>query len=56
MQNDIKLEDISNLITLSFSYQCRKTRLVDSVSHGRHKSMECMCAYWGSPKANFQNK
>ena len=26
------------------------------VIHGRHTSMECMCAYWGSPKVNFQNK
>ena len=24
--------------------------------HARHTSMECMCAYWGSPKVNFQNK
>jgi hypothetical protein len=23
---------------------------------GRHTSMECMCAYWGSSKVNFQNK
>ena len=25
-----------------------------SVIHGRHISMECMCAYWGSPNVNFQ--
>ena len=56
MQNAIKLENISNLITSPSSYQCRKTRLVHFVIHGRHTSMECMCAYWGSPKINFQNK
>ena len=55
MQNAIKLENISNLITSSSSY-CRKTRLVHFVIHGRHTSMECMCAYWGSPNVNFQNK
>jgi hypothetical protein len=56
MQNVIKLENISNLITSPSSYQCRKTRLVHFVIHGRHTSMtmECMCAYWGSPKVNFQ--
>jgi hypothetical protein len=26
------------------------------MNHGRHISMECMCAYWGSPNVNFQNK
>jgi hypothetical protein len=58
MQNAIKLENISNLITSPSSYQYRKTRLVHFVIHGRHTSMECMCAYWasGSPKVNFQNK
>jgi hypothetical protein len=56
MQNAIKLENISNLITSPSSYQCRKTKLVHFVIHGRHTSMECMCAYWGSPKVNFQNK
>jgi hypothetical protein len=58
MQNAIKLENISNLITSPSSYQiqCRKTRLVQFVTHGRHTSMECMCAYWGSSKVNFQNK
>jgi hypothetical protein len=54
------LENISNLITSPSSYQCirRKTlRLVHfPVIHGRHISMECMCAYWGSPNVNFQNK
>jgi hypothetical protein len=52
------LENISNLITSPSSYQCirRKTRLVHFVFHGRHISMECMCAYWGSPNVNFQNK
>ena len=60
IQNAIKLENISNLITSLSSYQCirRKTwRLVHfPVIHGRHISMECMCAYWGSPNVNFQNK
>jgi hypothetical protein len=56
MQNAIKLENISNLIVSPSSYQCRKTRLVHFVIHGRHTSMECMCAYWGSTKVNFQNK
>ena len=56
IQNAIKLENISNLITSPSSYQCRKTRLVHFVIHGRHISMECMCAFWGSPNVNFQNK
>ena len=60
IQNAIKLENISNLITSPSSYQCirRKTwRLVYfPVIHGRHISMECMCAYWGSPNVNFPNK
>jgi hypothetical protein len=42
MQNAIKLENISNLITSPSSYQCRKTRLVHFVIHGRHTSMEWM--------------
>ena len=56
MQHAIKLENISNLISSPSSYQiqCRKTRLVHFVIHGRHTSMECMCTYWGSPKVNFQ--
>ena len=33
MQNAIKLENISNLITSPSSYQCRKTRLVHFVIH-----------------------
>ena len=43
IQNAIKLENISNLITSPSSYQCirRKTRLVYFVIHGRHISMEC---------------
>jgi hypothetical protein len=41
MQNAIKLETISNLITSPSSYQCRKTRLMHFVIHGRHTSMEC---------------
>jgi hypothetical protein len=27
---------------------------VHFVIYGRHISMECMCAYWGSPNVNFQ--
>jgi hypothetical protein len=42
MQNAIKLKNISNLITSPSSYQCRKTRLVHFVIHGRHTSMECI--------------
>jgi hypothetical protein len=30
--------------------------IIDFVIHDQHTSMECMCAYWGSPKVNFQNK
>jgi hypothetical protein len=41
MQNAIKLENISNLITAPSSYQCRKTKLEHFVIHGRHTSMEC---------------
>jgi hypothetical protein len=51
-----KLENNSNLITSPSSYQCRKTRLVHFVIHGQQTSMECVCAYWGSPKVNLQNK
>ena len=60
IQNAIKLENISNLITSPSSHQCirRKIRLVYFVIHGRRILMECMCAYchWGSPNVNFQNK
>ena len=42
IQNAIKLENISNLITSPSSYQCRKTRLVHFVIHRRHASMECI--------------
>ena len=60
LQNAIKLKNASNLITSPSSYQCmhRKTwRLVHFlVIHGRHISLKCMCAYWGSPNVNFQNK
>ena len=59
LQNAIKLENISNLITSPSSYQCRKTtkaRLVHFVILVRHTSMECMCAHWGSPKVNVHNK
>jgi hypothetical protein len=53
IQNAIKLENISSLITSPFSYQCicRKTRLVHFVIHGRHISMECMI-----PKCKFSKQ
>jgi hypothetical protein len=44
MQKAIKLENISNLIASPSSYQCRKTRLVHFIIHGRNTSMERMCA------------
>jgi hypothetical protein len=56
MQNAIKLENISNLITSPSSYQCRKARLVHFVIHGRHTPMACMCAYWGIPKGTFSKQ
>jgi hypothetical protein len=53
MQNAIKLENISNLITSPSSYQCKKTRLVPFIFHGRHtsksKSMDGCLKYF------FQN-
>ena len=45
------MENISNLITSSSIYQCRKPRLVHFVIHGRHTSMY-MCAL-GIPKGKF---
>jgi hypothetical protein len=42
MQNAIKLENISNLITSPSSYQCRKTRLVPFVIHGRYQWNVCV--------------
>ena len=56
MQNAIKLENISNLITSPSSYQCRKTRLAHFAIHGPHTSMECMCAYKGIPKGKFSKQ
>jgi hypothetical protein len=52
MQNAIKLENISNLITSPSSYQCRTTRLVHFVIQGRHTSMECIivCVRTGDPQ------
>ena len=53
MQNAIKLENISNLITSPSSYQCRKTRLVHFVIHGRHTSMPRqwnVCVRTGDPQ------
>ena len=52
MQNTIKLENISNLITSLSSYQCRKTRLVHFVIHGQHPSMSRqwnVCVRTGDP-------
>ena len=57
IQNAIKLENISNLITWPSSYQCirRKTRLVSKlvhfVIHCRHISME-----WMIPKCKFSKQ
>jgi hypothetical protein len=58
MQNAIKLENISNLITPPSSYQCRHkvSAFCYSWPTQSHTSMECMFAFWGSPKVNFQNK
>ena len=56
MQNAIKLENISNLITSPSRITVNIIRLVHFVIHGRNTPMECMCAYWGSPKVNFQGK
>ena len=59
IQNAIKLENISNLITSLSNYQCicRKTwRLVHfPVIHGRHISMECVCVL-GIPKCKFSKQ
>jgi hypothetical protein len=54
MQNAIKLENISNLdlITSPSSYQCRKTRLVHFVIHGRHINGMYVCVL-GIPKGKF---
>ena len=57
MQNAIKLENISNLITSPSSYQCKKTRLVHFVIHGRHTSMECsIVCVLGIPKGTFSKQ
>jgi hypothetical protein len=60
IQNAIKLENISNLITSPSSYQyiCRKTRLVHFVIHGRHISMECIwyVCVLGIPKCKFSKQ
>jgi hypothetical protein len=58
MQNAIKLENISNLITSPSIYQCRKTRLVHFVIHGRHTSMECIeyVCLLGIPKGKFSKQ
>jgi hypothetical protein len=61
IQNAIKLENISNLITPPSSYQCirrnKVSGIVHFVIHGRHISMpmECMCAL-GIPKCKFSNQ
>jgi hypothetical protein len=59
LQNAIKLENISNLITSPSSYQCirRKARLVYFVIHDRHISMECMwLCVLGIPKCIFSKQ
>ena len=60
IQNTIKLENISNLITSPSSYQCirRKTRLVHFVFHGRPISMECIwyVCVLGIPKCKFSKE
>jgi hypothetical protein len=58
MQNAIKLENISNLITSPSSYQCRKTRLVHFAIHGRHTSFHSMelCVRTGDPKGKFSKQ
>ena len=64
IQNAIKLENISNLITSPSSYQCirKKTRLVSKlvhfVIHGRHISMECIwyVCVLGIPKCKFSKQ
>jgi hypothetical protein len=60
IQNAIKLENITNLITSPSSYQCihRKTRLVHFVIHERHISMECIwyVCVLGIPKCKFSKK
>ena len=57
MQNAIKLENISNLITSPSSYQCRKTtRLVHFVIHGRHTSMGMYVCVLGIPKGKFSKQ
>jgi hypothetical protein len=52
-----------NIVSFIFSYYreskppfCLHYEKSSLLIHGRHTSMECMCAYWGSPKVNFQNK
>ena len=51
MQNAIKLENISNLITSPSSYQCRKTRLVHFVIHGRTDTHQWnVCVRTGDPQ------
>jgi hypothetical protein len=57
IQNAIKLENISNLITSPSSYQCirRKTRLVHFVIHGRHINGMYVCVL-GIPKCKFSKQ
>jgi hypothetical protein len=59
MQNAIKLENISNLITSPSSYQCRKTtdstvnmKVVHFVMHGRHT----VCVRTGDHKGKFSKQ
>ena len=59
MQNAIKLENISNLITSPSSYQCRKTRLVHFAmicySSPTHINGMYVCVL-GIPKGKFSKQ
>jgi hypothetical protein len=56
MQNAIKLENISNLITSPSIYQCRKTRLVHFVIHWpTHINGMSVCVM-GIPKGKFSKQ
>ena len=49
---------VQHKLSRAFQTDMHNKRLVQFVIHGRHISMpmECMCAYWGSPKVNFPKK
>ena len=59
MQNAIKLENISNLITSLSSYQCRKTRLVHAFCYSwpTHINGMYVCVLGvGIPKGKFSKQ